>query len=284
MNAHKVIERREAPRPDPADGMYPRLITIDPDMAERFLEKNTRNRKLNELTLRKIIRDWQDEGPGEPTHQGIAFYAADGALADGQHRLMASVRTGMSFRSWVFWGVSEEAAPEIDRHRPRSEADVVKIAGISNWIGAAELALVKMLLDAHGSDPSTYSVGSLVHIADKVADQIQFATMAFDGRKRKHLTAAPVVAAVAIASAHVDEMRLFEFVDVLITGMPQSDDDVAAVKLRDGLIKYGIHGGRAARLEVTRRTMRAIKGFVNREHMRRLTTPDDVLYQLEALK
>lgn len=287
MNAQRKLEhieeRRELPRPDPKHEMYPRLITITPEMAERFLQLNTRNRKVKELTVRKIIRDWEENGPGEPTHQGVAFYASDGALADGQNRLVACVRAGVSFRSWVFWGLSEDAAVNIDRHRPRSEADAIKISGVSDWMDHQGIAITKMILDAHGFDPATFSVPSLVQVGEKIAGPVQFAMMVFDGRKRKHLTASPIMAAVAIASEHVDEMRLYEFVNVLISGMPQSEADIAAIKLRDQLMEKESRGGRAARQEVLLRTMRAIKAFVAGERLRRLTTPSTMIYRLTAL-
>lgn len=285
MNAQRKTpyDRREEPRPDPKREMYPRLITVTPEMAERFLATNHRNRKMKELTVRKIIRDWEENGPGEPTHQGISFYASDGALADGQNRLTACVRSGIPFRSWVFWGLSEDAAVNIDRHRPRSEADAIKISGVSDWMDRQTIAIVKMVLDAHGIDPATFSVPSLVHVGEKIAGPVQFAVMTLDGRKRKHLTASPVVAAVAIASESVDEMRLYEFVNVLITGMPQSDADSAAVKLRDRLMEEESRGGRTARHETLLRTMRAIKAFATGEQLQRLTTPHTMPYRLSAL-
>lgn len=107
--------------------------------------------------------------------------------------------------------------------------------------------------------------------------------MVFEGRKRKHLTASPIMAAVAIASEHVDEMRLYEFVNVLISGMPQSEADIAAIKLRDQLMEKESRGGRAARQEVLLRTMRAIKAFAESQRLRRLTTPRDMIYRLSAL-
>lgn len=275
-------ERREGPRPD---HMYSKLLFITPEMASRWLEKNTRNRNLSEARAVQIIRKWERKTPDKvkASHQGIGFYS-DGSLADGQHRLYACVKSGISFWSMVTWNVSEAAAEEIDQHRPRSEVDVIRIAGLSDWIGKTELSLIKMIASAHKKGTATYSVPILVEIGEAIKEPVLFAVEAFNGRKRKHVTVSPVLAAVAMASPYVEQVRLLEFCEVLITGVSESHEDAAAIRLRDQLISDESRGGQTARREILLKSMRAIKAFNDREELQRLYTPKEMIYRLPEIE
>lgn len=276
-------ERRIAARPLKEGQMDTSLVFITPKIAEEWLKLNTRNRNLTG-NVATIAREWQERGPKPPSHQGIAFYASDGALADGQTRLTACVKSGVPFWQMVTWGLPEEAASEIDRHRPRSDSDSIKIGRLSDWIGAKELSLIKMIANAHQSSPTKKSNVHLVEIGDFIRPHIEFTLAAFGNRREKHITVSPVLAAVAIAFSHEDEYRLLEFAEVLLSGMPESHDDVAAVRLRDGLLQQGAKTGQTAQKETLRRTMRAIKAFCERQHIKKLYTPSELIYRIEGLE
>ncbi len=277
-------ERRATDRP--ADHMYSKLVYITPEMAERWLELNTRNRNLSVGKVSEIIRDWEQHPPKQETasHQGIAFYKEDGALADGQTRLSACAKSRIPFWSMVTWNVPEKSAQYIDRHRSRSEADAIRIAGLSDWIGAKEVALIKMIVTSHRKGTESLPVESLVEMGEAIKEPVKFAMVAFGGRRLKHVTVNPVLAAVAIASVHVDQVRLLEFAEVLISGVSESTDDVAAIRLRDSLITEKSRPGQTARREILLKTMRAIKAFDRREKIQLLRAPKEMLYRLPAIE
>lgn len=104
-----------------------RYQLINPDMARDILDNNnTSNRKMAQNKINIYSSDLMD-GKWAVTHQGIAFYI-DGVLADGQHRLEAVVRTGVSALMLVVCGLSYESAIFIDEGKKRSVADVSDIS------------------------------------------------------------------------------------------------------------------------------------------------------------
>lgn len=80
---------------------------ITPEIAEAMLKKNTRNvRGISPEKLRQYVNDlksgrWEDNG------ETIKFYA-DGTLFDGQHRLAAIVKSGISVWLHVARGIDED--------------------------------------------------------------------------------------------------------------------------------------------------------------------------------
>lgn len=260
------------------------VIDVTPAMAQRWLDQNTRNRNLSKKKVETYTHDMK-EGRWTLTHQGIAFYST-GQLADGQHRLMAVVRSGKTVTMQVTTGLKIQSGADIDRHRPRSETDAVRIGGLSDWMKTQHISVIKAILNLHKDSAGTYSIKELTDIGEQIEENVRFAVDAFSHRKR-YLTTAPVMAAIAIAYDHVDPVRLYEFADVLLTGMPQSadrKDDIAAIRLREMLMGGTITGsGSSQRKEISYKTMRAIEAFANREHIQRLRTPNTMIYHLEAI-
>lgn len=81
------------------------LVLVTPQMAKKWLEKNTNNIRptiaSNVETFMRLLR----EGTFKITHQGIAF-DEKGVLVDGQHRLTAILRTGISTYLQVTHGLT----------------------------------------------------------------------------------------------------------------------------------------------------------------------------------
>lgn len=261
--------------------MITEIVEVTPQLAEQYLQHNTRNRNISKLKVKQLIDDIEHDR-WDLHHQGIGFYE-DGVLADGQTRLTAILAAGKAVPMMVTWNLPKEAGSSIDRHRPRSDADSIRIGGLSGWIGKDQVSLVKMIAAAHQKNTPTYSAKHLADLGEYIKHPVQFALMAFTSRKR-HITTSPVMAAVAIASTHVDPVRLVEFADVLVHGVPNTMDDVAAIRLREQLITEQGRGGQTARRETLHKTMRAIKAFVKKEQIRKLYTPHEMLYRIEGIE
>jgi hypothetical protein len=65
------------------------------------------------------------------TGDTIKFSKAKQRLRDGQNRLMACVRAGAPFRTYIVFGVDDAAFDRMDQGRNRSASDVLTIAGYS---------------------------------------------------------------------------------------------------------------------------------------------------------
>ena len=90
---------------------------VTPALAKEWLEKNTNNRILNDVRVNDYIRDLKN-GHWQLTHQGVAFYE-NGVLADGQHRLIAIAKSGISVEILVTRNMPLSTAHCHDRGKTR---------------------------------------------------------------------------------------------------------------------------------------------------------------------
>lgn len=102
-----------------------RLIT--PQDASILLASNTGNRKLNSSHV-CFFEEQLKRGEMQLTHQGIAI-SASGRLLDGQHRLTAIVKTGISATMLVTTGLPDKTFSVLDTGYARTAADVLSIGG-----------------------------------------------------------------------------------------------------------------------------------------------------------
>ena len=87
---------------------------ITPEIAAAFLEKakGFRNRKIKDYAVNKLVRRYVG-GHFKANGESIIFDQSD-VLLDGQHRLLACVRSGVTIESVVVRGVSRSAFETID--------------------------------------------------------------------------------------------------------------------------------------------------------------------------
>lgn len=105
--------------------MQIQMMKIGPDLARQFLEKNLNNRDVKPTRVAKYVKDMKD-GQFIATGAAISFFE-DGSLADGQHRLLAIVESGVTIDYPVAFGVPKSAAPNIDTGATRTAGDVLSM-------------------------------------------------------------------------------------------------------------------------------------------------------------
>lgn len=88
------------------------FVTIDPTKAEQWLEKNKHNRNLSHKKVAEYVRDMEGKRWAS-TGETIKF-SSEGALLDGQHRLQAIVRTGVTVEALVVMGLQAESQNNMD--------------------------------------------------------------------------------------------------------------------------------------------------------------------------
>jgi hypothetical protein len=103
------------------------VVTVTPEMARAWLEKNTHNRVLarkNVDQLAGAIRrgEWSMNG------ESVKF-SASGMLLDGQHRLAAVVTAKQPIVTLVVRGLDRAAQETIDTGKKRTLPDVLKLRG-----------------------------------------------------------------------------------------------------------------------------------------------------------
>jgi hypothetical protein len=103
--------------------------TVTPIQAALILEANSHNRRLSNAQF-DIVMGILMRGDWKRTHQGIAFYK-DGDLMDGQHRLGASVLTGIPLAPiMISGGYDKDDNDAIDAGAKRTAADAAALSGV----------------------------------------------------------------------------------------------------------------------------------------------------------
>lgn len=103
------------------------LVTITPEMAEEMLKKNIGNRKINQANVNRIAADM---ATGNYRLNGETIkISPNGEILDGQHRLLAAVKSGMTFKTYIVYNVERESIGTIDMGKGRSVADSLNVMG-----------------------------------------------------------------------------------------------------------------------------------------------------------
>lgn len=118
---------------------------VDPATAARWLNHNTRNRKLFPQIVNKYARDMLAGNwhlAGDPIR-----FSHDGTLLDGQHRLAAVVKSRMTIVFCVQRGIDSAAQAVMDTGKARTAADAITIAGGKYASLRAAVAKIAILVD-----------------------------------------------------------------------------------------------------------------------------------------
>lgn len=135
-------------------GVFTGYVTFTPERAKQALENNTENRTVKEYKqLPQLIQALKD-GYWDENISKINF-AHDEVLSDGQHRLIAVVKSGVTARCMVTFGVKRTAQLMTDRRGTRTLADDLSIRGYKN---VNRLAAIARLLYLKSQGVSYHSI------------------------------------------------------------------------------------------------------------------------------
>ena len=154
------------------------IVSITPKIAEKWLESVSpeKQRPLMERTITEYASAMR-LGHWVLTHQGIAF-DADGCLTDGQHRLHAIVRSGVTVSMFVATGLPVKQGElytfdAIDRGKVRGIGQQLQVRhGIrdANRIAAAARIIAQICTRTS----SKMTVGNTLAIIDRFGSSLQF--------------------------------------------------------------------------------------------------------------
>ena len=155
------------------------VVVVTPDMAERWLSRNVRNRPSKALSIKKYAADMA-AGEWYLTGEGIKF-GSDGTLLDGQNRLMACVKANAPFITYVFRGVPDVAQMVMDTGSARTASDSLAITGekyTAILAAAAKLALGFAADEATPDHyPATHSqIRDFIEANPEMRDAAEFAS------------------------------------------------------------------------------------------------------------
>lgn len=143
-----------------------KIETITPQLAQLWLSKNPDNRNLSQSQVDRLTKDMRE---GKFVYNGESIVLdEEGALMDGQHRLMAIVLSGTPQRMLVAKGVPRAAMRTIDRGEARTVADWLKIRGFTNYTTCAQAAHILYAFE----DGALHRIGSTGRFHPSDADAI----------------------------------------------------------------------------------------------------------------
>lgn len=104
---------------------------VTPSIAAELLKSNTNNRNITESRVNMYAKAMA-EGAWELTGDTIKL-SSDGRLMDGQHRLLAVVKSGKTVKFAIAHGVDPKAFDAIDTGKPRTAGDVLIVDGVKRY-------------------------------------------------------------------------------------------------------------------------------------------------------
>lgn len=148
-----------------------KLVTVTPTKAEAWLKKNVSNRHIRDSHVARLGRDMEH---GRWDINGVPIiFANDMTLLDGQHRLMACVRSGCPFTTLVAYDVHPDAMKNIDIGIKRFYSDRLKLEGVSKnhkLVASLTSAYHEYSTGGVGKDRATYN--ELSELYDKHAIEL----------------------------------------------------------------------------------------------------------------
>ena len=123
-------------------------MTITPDDARLILSQGAPNRPLNEGLVARYACDMAD-GLWQQTGEPIKF-DHEGNLIDGQHRLNALVKSGVTIEFVVVTGLSFATQDTMDSGRKRSLGDQLAMRGYKNTNQLAAAIVMLMAWERSG--------------------------------------------------------------------------------------------------------------------------------------
>lgn len=212
--------------------MYSNEEVITPEIAEAYLTRNKSNRRVKFKAIRNYARDMK-AGKWQLNPDGICFYE-DGTLANGQHRLMAVVRSKTPTKFYVTRNVPMDAFV-FDRGVLRSTPDVLHMVGDFSPAssGTEAVAMMNFLFTMAGNNNVSERV-RIEFITENCGNIDKAVNIAkLGGRKSNVCRSAPVTAAIFSALyCGVSEDTLKDFCSVANSGFYDSSDQTAAIVLR----------------------------------------------------
>lgn len=245
-------------------GVHTKQLRVTPAMAEEWLKTNNNNRSVNARRVAYFVQQIL-EGNWALTHQGIAFWD-DETLADGQHRLMAIVRSGVAVNVLVTTGLKKQAIHAVDMVRPRSTKDVLHFIGMrisGQNVSCARVLYLQRMMAKEGNESWTNApiqTEKLAAFASLAMPAIEFA---FPLKKQKGVAHSCVQAAIASAWFTQDRERLYRFKQLLADGLDANSEESAAIRLRDYVLTSGqLGGGSNVRQQLFLRSCTALRAFL----------------------
>ena len=206
-------------------------ISVTPKVAEYMLRNNKNNRNVSKWRV-ALYAEEMKRGAWKLNGETISINK-NGELLNGQHRLLAVIKSGCTVEMAVAFDVDNDVHL-FDRGRTRSVTDQMKMDGVSCNNYTAAMARLFIYLE----DGNNKISDSRIHeFHEKYADDIKFIVKVCKRGKVINEMASHISTAVLNARlAGVPDETLERFCGVLQDGFYKDNTELAAVVLRNDII------------------------------------------------
>ncbi len=224
-----------------------------------IISKNTRHGNSDqphENTVKKYARDMRNgnfEENGEPI-----IFNTKGELTNGQHRLTAIVRSGVTLEMVVVTADGNKH----DLNSRRKVYQIGRMEGYGELMTPKNTSIARYLLECSGrSNPTETEIIQEIKNNENVFEWFFKSMMYNTGNAKRPLIRVPVCAAVMSAyKSGYPMFKLDRFCEVLIDGIPSQTADYTILPLRDYLLTHPARG-RKENKDIYMRTQNALYNY-----------------------
>lgn len=266
-----------------------RLVRITPSLASKIMEDhNKKNRKINKNNVNFLNKEIES-GNWKLNGETISF-DVDGNVNNGQHRLLAIIKSGVSLDIIVVTNLSLEAFKTIDTGALRSGSDVLSIEGVPNSTHIA--AMVKFIFafkigkySANRHHHRTLSNTELIDYYYELGDDRVYKSYQFYNSVREG--GSSVITPTLISGFHfllteIDKEKGEEFLTMLTQGINLTKDSPITA-LRNKLIKARVDKNyKLTNEELLKNVTYAWSKYLNNEKAKSLKLPANYEVSLET--
>lgn len=141
------------------------IVNVTPSLAESLLTRNTKNRAYSNSAVKKYTTAME---AGEWVYDGSPLtFDRNGALINGQHRLMALFKSGKTLLFKIEIGYNPEVFLTMDIGKVRSGSDILTISGVKNSGIASSTAnfVFNFSRNVVGSDSNQFRNNGLLNLS-----------------------------------------------------------------------------------------------------------------------
>ena len=200
------------------------VVDVTPELARKWLDLARFNREINYTIVALYARQIK-EGLWRRTHQGIAL-TKESVLIDGQHRLLAVLKTGQTVPMIVFVDEPEENFEFIDCGRNRSHLDMMRLSQRNNALSALHSTTLKAFLAGRFCHTTNWSNAEVNREFEHYSLPISFIVDLFQGEKDKKVNDPTVRGFLARAYYSVSHEKIAAFVNKLRHGGADCSDSI----------------------------------------------------------
>lgn len=274
MNDKLIQDAQSAQTKPQSKAIY---VSVAPALAAEWLKQNHDNRPLDSRIVARYA-DLMARGQWEENGETVKF-DWDGNLFDGQHRLAAVVKSGVTVPSWVMFNLPPDSFKFIDTGKRRTKGDVLAIMGFPNRLVLSAAAGFQYFYD-QGLLPR-YSTHQLAASVDQIIttvrrhDGLHYAITRTQNKFR-HVLTDTVAAFCYYNMAKIDLPAADFFFDKLQTGTELAQGSpILAVREYFMPLRQGQHRVRLNQVDVIARLFKAWNYFRNGTRVQKITWASD---------